>query len=389
MKICLHTLYTINKNYIGGVERFMIKYAKEMKTLGHEVFIVCSSLNKEIIIEGITVLGIVPKNYLAKYKLYNSSSNFISKEILNHEFSEEKLKKLSDYCLDQIKDIEADIFHFNSFVSNLYIPFRKNYFVTNHENQKEYDSKWGQGFFDFMANLIRDKKTFLHKYKNLYVPSIHYSLIFTELFNVKVCNIKLGIHLEDFKTLNNQFNIKPEKIKLLFPSRFRMVQKGHLIALKACSILKNNNIAFEIIFTGVKEHYTNEVDIFLEKVNSYGLTREVKIKNFADIREAYRECDIVISAEKFCSYGLSISESLSLGIPTFLSEIPTYKEIAKNFSHAYFFDTQNALSLANSIMEFIFSGSNQKNEKEMIRFRIENDLRECAKKYNESYYMAI
>ncbi|WP_430411467.1 glycosyltransferase family 4 protein [Kordia sp.] len=389
MKICLHTLYTINKNYIGGVERFMIKYAKEMKTLGHDVFIVCSSLNKEINIEGIKVLGIVPQQYIDKYKLYNSSSNFISKEILNNKYSVEKLRELSNYCLAQIADIEADIFHFNSFASNLYIPAKKKYFVTNHENEKEYDSKWGVGFFNFMSSLIKDKKTYLHNYDNLYVPSIYYSELFSKLFDLKISSIKLGIHLEDFQiTRIGNKNFK-EKIKLLFPSRFRMAQKGHIIALKACKILKDNDFDFEIIFTGVKEHYKNEVSSFLEKVNFYNLTTEVKIKNYIDIREAYEQCDIVISAERFCSYGLSISESLSYGIPTFLSAIPTYQEIALNYAHAYFFEPENPSSLAKAIIDYISNSDTKKINNEMIRFRINNDLRECAKKYNSIYNSSI
>lgn len=40
MRICLHTYYEVANPYIGGTQTLLIKLAKELKLIGHEVFIV-------------------------------------------------------------------------------------------------------------------------------------------------------------------------------------------------------------------------------------------------------------------------------------------------------------------------------------------------------------
>lgn len=63
MDICLHSYYEISDPYIGGTQTLLIKLAKELKVLGHEPFIVCSSLKTHFVIEGIDVYGVIPEQY--------------------------------------------------------------------------------------------------------------------------------------------------------------------------------------------------------------------------------------------------------------------------------------------------------------------------------------
>ena len=75
MKVCLHATQKITQNYIGGTERFLIKIAKELQVLGWNPFIVCNSLTPENYVEGIKVIGKVPKPFcdkISKYKNYHS-----------------------------------------------------------------------------------------------------------------------------------------------------------------------------------------------------------------------------------------------------------------------------------------------------------------------------
>ncbi len=83
MRICLHTNLQITKNYIGGTERFLISYAKELAYLGYDPFIVCSSLIPQTKIEGINIYGIIPDKYRSLVNNYSSlATKFISSEIL-------------------------------------------------------------------------------------------------------------------------------------------------------------------------------------------------------------------------------------------------------------------------------------------------------------------
>lgn len=390
MKICLHTNWEVSAKYIGGTERFLVNMCKELESFGHEPFIVCSGEDNEIYVEGIKVIGRYGeslKKSLHKYQYF--SSEFIRKEIIGEKYNEDSLKRLSDYTLGQLDGIEADVFHLNSFISALYISSLKNLIVTNHENDKEYDWYWGKGFFSFFKNLVANKQTNLHTISNLYTPSKYYADFFSKEFDLPVKSIHLGIPLNYFAYMNKEdalrreYSFADDDIILLLPSRFQPFQKGHDIALKACAILKEKNISFKIIFTGVKKSSEKYRSFFDDLVFQYGLQQNVKVITFPDINEAYRNTDVVISPERYCSYGLSISESLSLGIPTIMSDIPTYKEIATGLKHAFFFQSESSEDLANVIINI--SNSARRYRESAIDFRINNDLRDCAKKYSAAY----
>lgn len=391
MKICFHTNFEINQNYIGGTERFLITVCKELEILGHEPFIVCSSLNEESTVEGIKVYGRIPQKIRPRFEKYSYfSSEFIKKEIIGEKYSIDALKRLSEYTEEQISDIKADVINFNSFASTSFLKPNSNFVVMSHENGLEYDSYWGEGFFSFFSELIKNKETELHKYNALITPSNFYANDYSRQFGIKVRAINLGICLQDFKIsepnneLRKKYFFENEGALILFPSRFQTKQKGHDIAIKACSILKEKNIPFKMIFTGVKKSCEKYLSDFYKYAEKYNVQDCVQITTFAEIQKAYENCDIVISPEKYCSYGLSISEALALGIPTILSDIPTYKEIAGEHKHAIFFTSESYSDLAEKIIKTINKG-NYRNREEAIKFRSKFDLRGCARKLIELY----
>lgn len=395
MKICFHTNFSVTPNYIGGTERFLIKICKEMVNLGHEPFIVCSSFIEEIEVEGIKVIGRIPDKYKDKIKLYeNFSSIFLKNEIFDETDYIGSLKRLSEYTEMQLDGIEADIYHLNSFASASFLIPSNNILVTNHENNLEYNGYWGDSFFDTFALCVRNKQTELHKYKYLFVPSQYYANFFSKEFSLNIDYIHLGIHLEDFKIQPKIDEFKKELFSdnkgviLLFPSRFQLKQKGHDIAIKAASLLKSKGIDFKIIFTGLKRSNQKYIEQFQHLIKEYNIEDRVKITTFSDIMTAYNNCDIVISTEKYCSYGLSISESLSLGIPTVLSDIPTYHEIGNGYKNAIFFKSEDYKDLADKLIKTI-SNSQERNVNDAIKFRRNNDIRDCAKKYSDVYFKMI
>jgi len=393
MKICLHTNFQINQNYIGGTERFLIKLAKELTVLGHSPFIVCSSMQEQTYVEGIKVFGRIPKNYIQRIQKYGFfSSDFLKNEIFLNNKVSDSLSLIAQYTEEQLNDIEADVYHLNSFVSaSFFNPSGRNVIVTNHENNLEYNSYWGEGFFEQFTQLVKDKKTNLHKIK-LLTPSSYYATYFSNAFNLCIHNIKLGVQLNDFYVSEQVNDIKKEYFGdkdgfiILLPSRLKIIQKGHDIAIKACSILKKRNINFKLIITGIKRSTEKYVNDFRCMLKDNDIEDSVVLSSYSDILNAYNNCDVVISPERYCSYGLSISESLSLGINTILSDIPTYKEIAQNFKHAHFFESENYYDLADKLILVLSQINLQKrNMSEAIRFRCEYDIRDCAKAYSEIY----
>lgn len=395
MKVCLHTTHQITQNYIGGTERFLIKIAKELKLLGWDTFIVCSSTTPVTYVEEVKVLGKIPKEYcknVVKYHKFNY--DFLKREVLdNHVHPYETALKLSSYVSQQLEGIEADLYHFNSFLSASYLDSIrfKNFIITNHENDAEMDFFWGKDFFYSFSQLVKEKILKLQNAKGLYVPSKYYSHFFSNMFSLPVQAIKLGVLLNDFpsdfvKNLSQkeQYFGNNDGFVILLPSRLNVLQKGHDIALKACQILKNTEMKFRLIITGLGKSSEEEIILFRKRIKDYNVEDIVILSSYGDILNAYKMCDVVISPERYCSYGLSISESLSLGIDTVLSDIPTYREIASSYKHAHFFENGNPQALSEQLL-LLWNKHESDNRQDMIRFRINNDIRDCAKLYSNIY----
>jgi len=395
MKICLHTTHQISHHYIGGTERFLIKLAKELRILGWEPFIVCSSMTPELFVEGIKVLGRIPKEYrknITKYTKFNY--NFLKQELLaDHPQAYETALRLSSYVDKQLDGIDADIYHFNSFLSASFLTSShvKKFIVTNHENDVEMNSFWGKDFFKKFSSLVKNRELKLQNANGLYVPSEYYAELFAKSFALPVIPMKLGVLLNDFPQLPNKKNLIREEylndtdgLIILLPSRLNVYQKGHDIALKACKILKEKSLNFQLLITGLGKSSELEVNSFRRMIKDFDVEDAVILSSYSDIIDAYKICDIVISPERYCSYGLSISESLAMGINTILSNIPTYIEIATGYKHAHFFEINDAEELAKQILQ-VWRMKKTNYRLDMIRFRINNDIRDCAKKYSNIY----
>lgn len=390
MNICLHTIWEIEEGFIGGTERFLIELSKELKNFGANPIIVCTGQKGDTNIDGIHVHRCIDPRYTYSYQKYSGMNlDFILNEIIGQNYTTDSLQRLADFVLYQISSVKADVYHLNSFASAAKLqPFAPT-IVTNHENNLEYDFYWGEGFYNHLASLIKSKKTHLQKYFKLITPSLYYAKQFSKDFSIDIDYVHLGVCLENFPTRIKKISKNYAKIEVLLPSRFSTYQKGHDIALQAARILKDQDIPTRFTFSGARSDYSKEIEKFWAMATELKIGDIVRVKKYIDIQDAYNECDLVISPERYCSYGLSISEALSLGIPTVLNAIPTYKEIASGYGTAYFFDENSPSDLAAKII--IASNSSHKKQAALdsIRFRIQYDMRECAKKYIGIYMQAI
>ena len=391
MDICLHTFWDVNHNFIGGTERFLIELSKELSLLGYNPFIVCSGDNSEKIIQGIPVYGVVPKYYKKSFMKYGEAKvDFLRENFSNGLSYNEGLKKLSRYVEYQISQFKSDIVHLNSFPSASFFSSKSPVIVTNHENEKESNAIWGDKFFENFKSIFYCNSSTLKNHFALAVPSKYYAQEYSSKFGVEIKGINQGVNLSTFRKKASQKSLsKINKLNILLPSRLEPIQKGHDIALEACKIILDKKVDVNMIFTGVRQDNQETIKRLRSHAKNIGILNNITIKSFYDINDAYMIADIIISPERYCSYGLSISESLSLGKPTVLSNIPTYVEIAKGFSHAYFFKSGSKNDLAEKILDALKNVSSKKNLHDMIRFRKKYDLRECAKKYSELYLKAI
>ncbi|HYJ30704.1 MAG TPA: glycosyltransferase, partial [Allosphingosinicella sp.] len=253
------------------------------------------------------------------------------------------------------------------------------------ENAQESDHLWGDGFFSFLVQAASVRNILLHQHAALAVPSRHYAQKYAQQMGLPILAMKQGVRLDTFPVRMKPGGvIRGSPLKLLLPSRFEPHQKGHDIAVDALEILGKMAIHADITFSGIREDHLLALRDFRDKIQKRGLAEQIRFTRYNAIQEAFQECDVVISPERYCSYGLSVSESLALGIPTILSDIPTYREIGLGYRHALFFKSGSAESLAQQIYRAM--GSLKPVERaEAIRFRSQNDLRECAKAYGALY----
>ena len=392
MRICLHTIREIAPSFIGGTERLLVELAKELTHLGHEPFLLSSGLRDELQIEGIPLVQKVPDSYKRPYMKYGmANSAFITSEVMGGEASDAGLRALGEYVDAQLKDIDADVIHLNSFASCLYSVAVHGAVVTNHENEREYDSKWGGGFTNLMADAVLGRRCNIHNAALLTTPSQYYAKWYSDAFNLRVTAIKAGVSLTTFsrhqRRTSNKKPKRSSKLQVLLPARFDPFQKGHDIAMRALRILLDTGTSAQLVFSGVRDDYKDRLGRFFDAARSYGVADHVEAKQFVDIHTAYDECDVVVSPERYCSYGLAISEALALGVPTVLSDIPTYKEIASGYEHAKFFSSEDPESFARQILKALELEQSVA-DREAIRFRIENDLRRTALELH-NYYLQI
>jgi glycosyltransferase involved in cell wall biosynthesis len=392
MKICLHTIREISPQYVGGTERFMLELAKSLKKLGHFPFIICTGNKKEFELEGVKVAHRIPSGLMEKYKMHGfGNTAFITRFIADADSPVERLSQLGEYTDKQLNSIDADVFHLNSFAASIFSAKAKDAVITNHENDLEYDSSWGKGFTDTFASIVRADLGYLNSAAALTVPSKHYAQFFSQKLGLPVSPIQNGVSLStfDFHKLAEQRDSlnRNKKKTILVPSRFSPEQKGFDLILESCRILKESHENFRFVFTGVRSDYQRKLDSFLQTAAELGVGGNIEAHYYPDINLAYSNCDIVVSAERFCSYGLSISEALALGIPTILSNIPTYKEIAQDVPYAYFFDKNDANQLAHTILK-LTKNYKKPSEEEVNSFRKNNNINNTAAKYCELYMQA-
>lgn len=380
MRICIHTVREINRNYIGGTERLLLELAKELQILGCDPFIVCSGKENPFAIEGVPIIHKVPKTHRKDYDRFGiANSKFLKEVVFRASNVERGLRNLGDYTDAQLENVNADIYHLNSFAMSAFSEAAKNSFIWNHENNEEYDAQLGVSFSNSFFELVNRGKTNLDLAKFLATPSAHYASYYTEKFGLPVAAINGGVSLLTFprkKTCQRKM-ISGDVLTILMPSRFSPYQKGHDIALNASAVLDRRNVNHKLIFSGLRKDYREKIDKFVDTADRLGVKKNISIQQFKDMNIAYEECDLVISPERYCSYGLSISESLSLGIPTVLSDIPTYQEIGGCYTHAFFFRKNNHLDLAEKIQDAAAFDLADLNSS-VIEFRIKNDIRNVA-----------
>lgn len=376
MRIAIINPWAISSKSIGGTERFVEDLAISLNKLGHKVDVYMFSGNNHISnsINYIS-LNLFGKNAIAdEYMILKEFGTFDS--INTYTKIAKKIEKLID-CE------KYDFLHLNSHFFLKCWQHSKRIF-TLHSNFQEFKVLWSDEEFKKMVELMNEEV----KNKNTYFvsPSIYYSNEWSKLIDNKIYYIPHALNkerlvcLSDKKDLLKKYNLSGKKIKILLPSRLEPIQKQPMLILQACALLeKKYKDKLQIIFTGIDEQYKKYIPVLKQFADINGI--DSKFITFDKFCEAYALTDIVAVPSKSESFGYSALESLSLGIKTILSDIPTFNEISEKNSCAYIFDnSSHSLSL---IIKNIIEENNYVRRNIPLKWSILYSIETFGKKYIE------
>lgn len=339
MKIAIVNPWAISGKSIGGTERFVMDLAESLNDLGNEIDVYMFS-GKSHIEKGINYINI------NLFDIAGEADEYIIQETFGDFETTESYDKLSEKLEKKIDVSKYDCIHLNS---QLFLQAwkEKKRIFTIHTNPFEYELAWGKKSYIKMLDIIKKYKD--NMLTTFVAPSKYYANEYEKLTG---CEIKYIAHAIDVKRLytNNKkeeiiekYNLNKDKIRIIVPSRLEPIQKQPKLVIDACNLL-NDNIKnkLEIVFTGSDKQYIKFVDELKENARNNNI--DIKILRFDEMAEIYKIADITVLPSKSESFGYSALESLSLGIPTILNNIPTFNEIGeKNKNHIIFNNTVEGL----------------------------------------------
>lgn len=339
MNIALITPWYIDKNSIGGTERFTEDLAISLKELGNNVDVYMLS-GKSYKRNGI--------NYIS---LDLFGDNKIADEyMIAKEFGTFDNKKTYAVFAKRIEPlVEVSKYDFLQLNSNLFLCAWRNKkrIFTLHSNKSEFMVLSTEKAFKCMINVMK-KET--QNNNTFYIcPSKYYSKEWKSILGNCVKYIPHAINKKRLKcptskkNILKKYNISEDKIKILLPSRLEMIQKRPYLVLEALNLLEDNiKNKYQVIFTGIDFQYRDNE----KKLKS--LSKKYKIDSkfiiFDSISEAYKIADIVCVPSSSESFGYSALEGLYLKKTTVLSDIPTYNEFSKESNAIIFGNTKEELA---------------------------------------------
>lgn len=378
MKIAIINPWFVSKDSIGGTERFVQDLAISMSRLNNDV----------------DVYMLSGKSYKNE-KINYISLNLFGKNVIADEYMiANKYGKLDNYnsYIRIATEIESKIniekYDFIQLNSHLFLKCweNKKRIFTLHSNYEEFMILGSEEEFKVMISIMKKVNSNFTKFVS---PSEFYSLKWSNLINQNVICIPHALNRERLicnenkSELLKKYDVNENLIKILLPSRLEMIQKRPDLILNALAILdKKIRKKFQVIFTGLDSQYDSNIKLLNNLANQNDIN--VKFIQFTEICEGYKIADIVLIPSKSESFGYSALESLSLGITTLLSRIPSLQEIVTGNSSGIIFGN-NSHELANVLEKIIEDGKIKKNLVTDLWLE-KYDLIKFAERYIEVFY---
>lgn len=370
MKIAIISPWAISYNAVGGTERFVKDLAETFTQLGNQVDVYMLS-GKSHNRNDVSYINI------DLFDTHQIVDEFILQEKCGDFDKTESFYNIAKLLESKINLEKYDLIHFNSQLFLTAYPNKKRIF-TIHTNPFEYKLAFGDDAYLKMVEIMKTQSS--NPLTTFVAPSKYYANIYQELTGTQIVSIPHGIdisRLESIKTKSDLlkfYNLGDENIiRILLPSRVEPIQKQPMVFIEALgNISKDLRKNVQVICTGLDTQYEK----YSSSIREYCEENEIDIVfiRFDGMADAYCIADIIALPSRSESFGYSALESLSLGIPTIMNNLPTFSEIAQGYDgNCYIFHNNNELEeIINSLLKNIpnkyIPGKSWQNRYSLIKF---------------------
>lgn len=337
-KILIASIWPLNKSSFAGTEKYTWKLAVALKENGYQVecvspakeTIYCNIPHKQLILSALHIDETVIKEEMIKrgvketIKLFsNSLSNFVNQQhhidflILNSPL----------FCLYSGKSASLLVLH---------------------DNPNELDNYFGKSNSAKLLGILAQQR-----FSSIIVPSKYYQSVFNKKLKISTECIPHSLDISILKKAHslkkkNNLKLNNHEITILIPARLEPNQKGQDIAINAISKL-NINLKSRILLklSGLGSTYSKNKRILQTLAKNKGI--KVEIENYPNIISEICSSGIIVLPSRFESFGYAAQESIALGKPVILSDIPTHQEIAKDTPNSYFFKSRSTSHLKRTL----------------------------------------
>lgn len=332
MRLAIVSPWAISTSAVGGTERFVVDLAESLSELGHyvDVYMFSGITHKANGVDYIALNLFGSGKAIDEFQLEQNLGNFSDGDTYN---------KLAHQIEARIDANSYDALHINTQLLLRAWPEKRRTF-TIHTNPFEFKQAWGEGAYETMLAIAQDqarngKVTFT-------APSAYYSKLFSAALHAKVITIPHAVDMKRLIANQNrdklikQYKFDKQKIHLLLPSRLEPMQKQPGLLFDALQFLPAEQLKrIDIIASGIDEQYRAFAQTLSDQAKRVRCAAYfVRFERMAD---AYAIADIVVLPSQSESFGYSALESLSLGIPTIMNDIPTFREISDGNPNVCFF----------------------------------------------------
>lgn len=206
--------------------------------------------------------------------------------------------------------------------------------------------------------------------KNNYKGMIHYIPYF----------IFANPYSQTFTNINKKINFNHDFFNIIFVGRLSQFDKGlDLLSEIIIKVLSaKNKIKFYIVGSGPGEYVLKNILKDYPNVIFCGFQSGKNLKNI------YKNCDLLISTSRYESFGLNILEAQINGVPVISFKTDGASEIIKKpFQGSLIkkYDTKAYAKLINRYYDLIYNGNSSYNYKQLIKRYINKEFnRNKAKK---------